>query len=549
VKTILELAENKKAENADSDVKKNEVKTILELAENKKMEKTRKVNVQEIPKIQRVENDDYIHYVEASDTKFLSKVQKKAPIENKEAKNDDHIDDSNPKILPIISQQAVKKNGEVKTILELAENKKAENTDLDVKKNEEVKTILELAENKKAENADSGVKKNEEAKIILERAEIRGNEEENSGEHEEENSGEHEEENSGELEEENSGEHEVVLNQVGGPVAEVIGESIGESIDDASEKVGKAVAVMKKKITTLKKKMKHKKESGTFEAMDLKKPYAVMTLSNFVTIVILIQLEPFNLFLKKRQFNRLIGKSDTVNQSASLPLADIYNLINLIISFGHLIRVCVVNIDWPSNVWEIYEIFGLLIFNTSLIFRVMAICGPILWNFLVYHLDIFRVLCDDEYEEVFSNDLSIGLSICTLIFLSLLTPWFITHIIPMAILYAWLPIIFIAILLGYLKARREWIDRRKGNQIYNTFIKFLDKYIFGQGTKLLRKWLFQMYITVALQLFLNYGVRFYMGDSYFQVCKNDFYSRNIRNYWTKMSMNWHRKIEMVTMLL
>merc|ERR1711994_566106 len=101
--------------------------------------------------------------------------------------------------------------------------------------------ILELAENKKAENADSGVKKNEEAKIILERAEIRGNEEENSGEHEEENSGEHEEENSGELEEENSGEHEVVLNQVGGPVAEVIGESIGESIDDASEKVGKAV--------------------------------------------------------------------------------------------------------------------------------------------------------------------------------------------------------------------------------------------------------------------------------------------------------------------
>merc|ERR1712038_2219358 len=92
VKTILELAENKKAENADSDVKKNEVKTILELAENKKMEKTRKVNVQEIPKIQRVENDDYIHYVEASDTKFLSKVQKKAPIENKEAKNDDHID-------------------------------------------------------------------------------------------------------------------------------------------------------------------------------------------------------------------------------------------------------------------------------------------------------------------------------------------------------------------------------------------------------------------------------------------------------------------------
>merc|ERR1712228_1128589 len=137
VKTILELAENKKAENADSDVKKNEVKTILELAENKKMEKTRKVNVQEIPKIQRVENDDYIHYVEASDTKFLSKVQKKAPIENKEAKNDDHIDNSNPKILPIISQQAVKKNGEVKTILELAENKKAENADSGVKKNEE----------------------------------------------------------------------------------------------------------------------------------------------------------------------------------------------------------------------------------------------------------------------------------------------------------------------------------------------------------------------------------------------------------------------------
>merc|ERR1712045_929419 len=126
----------------------------LELAENKKMEKRRKVNVQEIPKIQRVENDDYIHYVDASDTKFL----------------------------PIISQQAVKKNGEVKT-------------------------ILELAENKKAENADSGVKKNEEAKIILERAEIRGNKEENSGEHEEENSGEHEEENSGELEEENSEEH------------------------------------------------------------------------------------------------------------------------------------------------------------------------------------------------------------------------------------------------------------------------------------------------------------------------------------------------------
>merc|ERR1712038_132124 len=178
------------------------------------MEKTRKENEKKKPKKQ--------------------KVQKKAPIENKEAKNDDHIDDSNPKILPIISQQAVKKNGEVKTILELAENKKAENTDLDVKKNEE-------------------------AKIILERAEIRGNEEENSGEHEEENSGEHEEENSGELEEENSGEHEVVLNQVGGPVAEVIGESIGESIDDASEKVGKAVAVMKKKITTLKKKMNHKK--------------------------------------------------------------------------------------------------------------------------------------------------------------------------------------------------------------------------------------------------------------------------------------------------
>merc|ERR1712038_696017 len=170
------------------------------------MEKTRKENEKKKPKKQ--------------------KVQKKAPIENKEAKNDDHIDDSNPKILPIISQQAVKKNGEVKTILELAENKKAENTDLDVKKNEE-------------------------AKIILERAEIRGNEEENSGEHEEENSGEHEEEN--------SGEHEVVLNQVGGPVAEVIGESIGESIDDASEKVGKAVAVMKKKITTLKKKMNHKK--------------------------------------------------------------------------------------------------------------------------------------------------------------------------------------------------------------------------------------------------------------------------------------------------
>merc|ERR1712038_2204169 len=170
------------------------------------MEKTRKENEKKKPKKQ--------------------KVQKKAPIENKEAKNDDHIDDSNPKILPIISQQAVKKNGEVKTILELAENKKAENTDLDVKKNEE-------------------------AKIILERAEIRGNEEENSGEHEEENSGEHEEEN--------SGEHEDVLNQVGGPVAEVIGESIGESIDDASEKVGKAVAVMKKKITTLKKKMNHKK--------------------------------------------------------------------------------------------------------------------------------------------------------------------------------------------------------------------------------------------------------------------------------------------------
>merc|ERR1712038_1413505 len=162
------------------------------------MEKTRKENEKKKPKKQ--------------------KVQKKAPIENKEAKNDDHIDDSNPKILPIISQQAVKKNGEVKTILKLAENKKAENTDLDVKKNEE-------------------------AKIILERAEIRGNEEENSGEHEEEN----------------SGEHEVVLNQVGGPVAEVIGESIGESIDDASDKVGKAVAVMKKKITTLKKKMKHKK--------------------------------------------------------------------------------------------------------------------------------------------------------------------------------------------------------------------------------------------------------------------------------------------------
>merc|ERR1712228_1064366 len=147
------LIENKEAKNDDhiddSDAKilpiisqqagkKNgEVKTILELAENKKMEKTRKVNVQEIPKIQRVENDDYIHYVEASDTKFLSKVQKKAPIENKEAKNDDHIDDSNPKILPIISQQAVKKNGEVKTILELAENKKAENADSGVKKNEE----------------------------------------------------------------------------------------------------------------------------------------------------------------------------------------------------------------------------------------------------------------------------------------------------------------------------------------------------------------------------------------------------------------------------
>merc|ERR1712228_493525 len=135
------LIENKEAKNDDhiddSDAKilpiisqqagkKNgEVKTILELAENKKMEKTRKVNVQEIPKIQRVENDDYIHYVDASDTKFLSKVQKKAPIENKEAKNDDHIDDSNPKILPIISQQAGKKNGEVKTILELAENKKS----------------------------------------------------------------------------------------------------------------------------------------------------------------------------------------------------------------------------------------------------------------------------------------------------------------------------------------------------------------------------------------------------------------------------------------
>merc|ERR1712228_253208 len=147
------LIENKEAKNDDhiddSDAKilpiisqqagkKNgEVKTILELAENKKMEKTRKVNVQEIPKIQRVENDDYIHYVEASDTKFLSKVQKKAPIENKEAKNDDHIDNSNPKILPIISQQAVKKNGEVKTILELAENKKAENADSGVKKNEE----------------------------------------------------------------------------------------------------------------------------------------------------------------------------------------------------------------------------------------------------------------------------------------------------------------------------------------------------------------------------------------------------------------------------
>merc|ERR1712038_1385912 len=94
------------------------------------MEKTRKENEKKKPKKQ--------------------KVQKKAPIENKEAKNDDHIDDSNPKILPIISQQAVKKNGEVKTILELAENKKAENTDLDVKKNE-VKTILELAENKKME--------------------------------------------------------------------------------------------------------------------------------------------------------------------------------------------------------------------------------------------------------------------------------------------------------------------------------------------------------------------------------------------------------------
>merc|ERR1712228_335143 len=132
------------------------------------VEKSREANVQEIKKVQKVtkakhpkvlqqnifpvktftekkkaENDDL---VDASDTKFLSKVQKKALIENKEAKNDDHIDDSDAKILPIIYQQAVKKNGEVKTILELAENKKAENADSDVKKNEAVKTILELAE-------------------------------------------------------------------------------------------------------------------------------------------------------------------------------------------------------------------------------------------------------------------------------------------------------------------------------------------------------------------------------------------------------------------
>jgi len=293
--------------------------------------------------------------------------------------------------------------------------------------------------------------------------------------------------------------------------------------------------------------------------MRLKKPYSIMFVSNVITILILQQLEPFQIFLRKRQLYRLLGKSDNVNQhqSASLPLADIYNLTNLTFSLIHLFRVAIVNIDWPSNAWKCYEILGLLIFNTSIIFRMMAISGPILWNFLVYHTELFRSLCDDEYEEVFSNDMSIGLSIATLSLLSLLTPWALTHIIPMIVLYFWIPLIAWGLFLAYLKVRREWIDRRKGNQIHNRFLYYLDKWVFGNGTKVIRKVLFQLLITTGLQLFLNYGVLFYDGvpqeyksyGVYVAVCRADWFPRTLKGYLSGLNLNIHRKLEMVTMML
>merc|ERR1719228_1633136 len=127
-------------------------------------------------------------------------------------------------------------------------------------------------------------------------------------------------------------------------------------------------------------------------------------------------------------------------------------------------------------------------------------------------------------------------------FFSLFLPFFITHIIPMAIVYFWVGLLCGGSFLGYLKLRRMYLDRKHGGHVPNKFVTCVDKYLIGQNVKFIRKFLFQLIITIVVQMLYNYGVLLYTGNSYTQVIHIDFWSRTLKRWASGINLSMHRKL-------
>lgn len=281
--------------------------------------------------------------------------------------------------------------------------------------------------------------------------------------------------------------------------------------------------------------------------MEVKKPYVIMLISNIVSTFFLVLFDPFHVFLFRKQFHPS-WKGSTSRSDNSMPMLETYNAILLIWAVVQFVNNVVRYIRWPlTTFWEKYETLGLIIFNSSLLFKNMIVCLPILWNFFVYHTPLKKFIPNDyaRYEEICINNCSVILNGFSLFLLAFCLPWIISHVLPMMLLYFPITLAYIGCFCLYLHYRHKRLNTQKE---YQTFCsRFLDEhFVLGKGPW---KFFFMCFLTIIVQQLFNYGVLFYANRKYGMALVTDFGHRGIKEWWERVQSDPHWKAEFALMIL
>lgn len=267
------------------------------------------------------------------------------------------------------------------------------------------------------------------------------------------------------------------------------------------------------------------------------------------------------------------ANNNMMSKVQTLPLLEIYNFVMLSIALIQLIRRLAGRVKWPGTAWGNYQALGLVFFNTSILFKTMAVLQPIIWNYLLHTTETLKNLAPEgaeNYDEVFTTNFSTILSVVALFILAFWTPWLITHVLVGMILYIWLLVGFCGSVYLYLYLRKNELSTKptkenpgdeaskescvkncgeikifqtQGNQVYS----FVRKNLFRKTN--IRKFLFITMTTILIQMFYNWTMLFYSGEGYVEAIKIDYNGRRMRDWFEAIRISFTTRLEVLIMLL